>query len=203
MNWRRSAWGVGISIPILALLAYGMTQDPNAFASTMPGRPAPEFELKVLDRPETIRLSDYHGEVVVINFWASWCMECRVEHSDLSTAASMFADRGVRFLGLLYNDSERNGLAWIREMGGQTYPAVIDEGSRTAVSYGLRGVPETFIIDQNGTVVHMQIGAITLSKLASIINPLLEQPPPQEQDAAVDATLDVGAESDLKPEVTP
>jgi cytochrome c biogenesis protein CcmG, thiol:disulfide interchange protein DsbE len=199
MNWRRSAWGVGISIPILALLAYGMTQDPNAFASTMPGRPAPDFELKMLDSPETIRLSDYRGEVVVINFWASWCMECRVEHTDLSMAASMFADRGVRFVGLLYNDSERNGLAWIREMGGQTYPAVIDEGSRTAVSYGLRGVPETFIIDQNGTVVHMQIGAITLSKLASIINPLLEQPPSRAQDAAVERS----EESQQTPEVTP
>lgn len=177
MNWRRSVMGIGISLPILALLAYGMTNDPNAFASTLPGKPAPDFELKVLEGPDRLKLSDFRGQVVVVNFWASWCMECRVEHKDLSMAADVFADRGVRFFGLLYNDSERNGISWIREMGGQTYPALLDEGSRTAISYGLRGVPETFIIDQNGTVVHMQIGPITLGKLVSVINPLLENGP--------------------------
>jgi cytochrome c biogenesis protein CcmG, thiol:disulfide interchange protein DsbE len=173
MNWRRSAWGIGLSVPFLALLAFGMTKDPNSIPSPLPGRPAPEFALAVMDQPDTVRLSDLRGNVVVLNFWASWCLECRHEHSDLSIAAEMFEAQGVRFYGVLYNDTPANGRAWIREMGGQSYPALLDEGSRTAVSYGLYGVPETFIIDRDGTVVHKQIGPITLARLAALIRPLL------------------------------
>jgi cytochrome c biogenesis protein CcmG, thiol:disulfide interchange protein DsbE len=178
MNWRRSAWGIGLSVPFVALLAFGLTKDPREIPSPLPGKPAPEFALKTLDGNDTVRLADLRGQVVVLNFWASWCLECRVEHGDLSRAASMFEARGVRFFGLLYNDSPGNGRAWIREMGGQNYPALIDEGSRTAVSYGLYGVPETFIIDRGGTVVHKQIGPITLAKLAAILEPLVAQPAP-------------------------
>jgi cytochrome c biogenesis protein CcmG, thiol:disulfide interchange protein DsbE len=188
MNWSRAAWGIGISVPFVALLAYGMTNDPRNIPSPLPGRPAPEFALKTLDANDTVRLSDLRGNVVVLNFWASWCMECRVEHSDLSLAASMFYDRGVRFYGLLYNDSPGNGRAWIREMGGQTYPALIDEGSRVAVNYGLYGVPETFIIDRHGTVVHKQIGPITIAKLAEIIEPLLAEPEPAAEEMEVEVS---------------
>jgi cytochrome c biogenesis protein CcmG, thiol:disulfide interchange protein DsbE len=173
MNWRKSAIGIGISVPILALLAYGMTLDPRSLPSPLPGKPAPDFALAMLDEPDTVRLADLRGEVVVLNFWASWCMECRYEHSDLSLAATMYESRGVRFFGVLYNDTPANGRAWIREMGGQSYPALLDSGSRTAVSYGLYGVPETFIIDRDGIVVHKQIGPITVSKLATLLEPLL------------------------------
>jgi cytochrome c biogenesis protein CcmG, thiol:disulfide interchange protein DsbE len=186
MNWRRSAVGFGIALPILGLLAYGMTLDPRAIPSTLPGRDAPEFALPVLDGQDTVRLSQLRGEVVVLNFWASWCLECRYEHSDLSMAASLYRPRGVRFFGVLYNDSPANGRAWIREMGGQTYPALVDDGSRTAIDYGLYGVPETFIIGRDGKVVHKQIGPITMAKLASLIDPLLDD------DAAM------GAESEAE-----
>lgn len=176
MNWRRSAAGIAVSMPILALLAYGMTLDPNEIPSPLPGRPAPEFVLPVMDAPgDSVRLSDHLGDVVVINFWASWCLECRHEHADLSLAATRYGPRGVHFYGILYNDTPANGRAWIREMGGQSYPALMDEGSRTAIGYGLYGVPETFIIDAEGTVVHKQIGPITMSKLASILEPLLSE----------------------------
>lgn len=194
MNWKRSAVGIGISIPILALLAYGMTKDPNAIPSPLPGRPAPEFALPVMDEPDTVRLADLRGNVVVLNFWASWCLECRHEHSDLSMAARMFEPHGVRFFGVLYNDTPTNGRAWIREMGGQYYPSLVDEGSRTAVSYGLYGVPETFIIDQNGTVVHKQIGPITMSRLAALIQPLVDNPPAPIGADAVDAETAADAE---------
>jgi cytochrome c biogenesis protein CcmG, thiol:disulfide interchange protein DsbE len=177
MNWKRSAVGVAISVPIVALLAFGMTKDPNAIPSPLPGRAAPEFALPIMDEPDTVRLADLRGNVVVLNFWASWCLECRHEHSDLSNAARMFEPYGVKFFGVLYNDTPTNGRAWIREMGGQDYPSLVDDGSRTAVSYGLYGVPETFIIDQNGVVVHKQIGPITLSRLAGLIQPLIDNPP--------------------------
>lgn len=175
MNWRRSAVGIGIALPIVGLLAFGMTRDPRAIPSTLPGREAPEFALPVLDGQDTVRLSDLRGEVVVLNFWASWCLECRVEHGDLSMAAQLYRPKGVRFFGVLYNDSPANGRAWIREMGGQTYPALIDMGSRTAIDYGLYGVPETFIIGRDGRVVHKQIGPIDMRRLAALLEPLLAE----------------------------
>ena len=179
MNWRRAVIGAGVALPIIALLAYGMTVDPKALPSTLPGRPAPEFALRVMDSapPDTVRLSEQRGAVVVLNFWASWCLECRVEHSDLSLAATTYAPRGVKFYGVLYSDSEGNGRNWIRDMGGQAYPALVDDRSRTAIGYGLYGVPETFVIDQQGRVVHKQIGPITARQLANILEPLLAEAP--------------------------
>ena len=175
MNWRRSAIGVGIALPIIALLAYGMTVDPKELPSTMPGRPAPDFALRVMDTEpaDTVRLSEHRGEVVVVNFWASWCLACRDEHSDLSGTALAYAERGVKFYGVIYNDSESNARRWIREMGGQSYPSLIDARSRTAIDYGLYAVPETVIIDQQGKVVYKHIGPITSRQLEDIIDPLL------------------------------
>jgi cytochrome c biogenesis protein CcmG, thiol:disulfide interchange protein DsbE len=176
MNWRKSMIGLGISLPIVGLLAFGMTRDPRAIPSPLPGRDAPEFALQVLDSQDTARLADHRGEVVVLNFWASWCLECRIEHNDLNMAASFYGPKGVSFYGVLYNDTPANGRAWIREMGGQTYPALIDTGSRTAIDYGLYGVPETFIIGRDGKVVHKQIGPLSMQKLAAILDPLLAEP---------------------------
>ena len=178
MNLRRSLIGIGISVPIIALLAYGLTRDPNEVVSPLPGRQAPEFALPFLDNEaDTVRLSALRGEVVVLNFWASWCLECRYEHSDLSAAASTYGPRSVRFYGVLFQDSPDNGRAWIREMGGQTYPALVDHGLRTAIAYGLYGVPETFVIGRDGKVVHKQIGPVSMSTLAALLEPLLAERP--------------------------
>lgn len=189
MNWRRSAIGAGIALPIIGLLAYGMTVDPKELPSTMPGRQAPEFALRVMDSapPDTVRLSEHFGDVVVVNFWASWCLACRDEHSDLSGAATAYAPHGVKFYGVIYNDSESNARHWIREMGGQSYPSLVDARSRTAIDYGLYAVPETVIIDQQGRVVHKQIGPITARQLADIIDPLLSDAAAETPPAPIDA----------------
>ena len=156
MNWRRAAWASLVAVPVIALLAWGMTRDPKDIPSPLPGRDAPAFALGVfapgeppLARPvgDTLALGRMRGKVVVLNFWASWCLECRVEHRELSTVARQMADRPVQFVGVLYNAVAAAGQAWIRDMGGQAYPGVLDPGARTAIDYGLYGVPETFVID--------------------------------------------------------
>ena len=191
MNWRRAAIGIAIALPVIGLLAYGMTLDPTARPSTMQGRPAPEFALRVMDSapPDTARLSDHLGSVVVLNFWASWCIPCRVEHPELALASSIYQPRGVRFFGVLYDDSEANGRSWIGDVGGQNYPALIDERSRTAIAYGLYGVPETFVIDQQGRVVQKHIGPITARQLSAIIQPLLADA--QQEPAPAPDTVQV------------
>lgn len=182
MNWKRAAIATIAAAPVLALFAFGFTRDPGEIPSPLPGREAPAFALPVFATGEaplarevgdTIALGDLAGKVVVVNFWASWCLACRDEHVALSETAKRYADGAAQFIGVLYHDRPGNGLRWIERMGGQSYPSVTDDRSRMAINYGLYGVPETFVIDQNGIVVHKQIGTITRAQLDAVIRPLL------------------------------
>lgn len=184
MNWKRAVlWTVVVGVPVIGLLSYGMTQDPREIVSPLPGRNAPAFTKAVFAPGEdavlqlavgdTVRLADHRGQVVVVNFWASWCLACRDEHRALSDVSQAFADRGVRFYGLLYNDQEKNGLKWIEQMGGQSYPALSDPGARSAIDYGLYGVPETFVVDQRGVVARKFLGPVTENVLAAVLDSLL------------------------------
>lgn len=184
MNWKRASISIGLSVPVIALLAFGLTRDPKQIDSPLPGKPAPDFALKVfapgegqsaLSVGDTVRLVGHDGKVVVLNFWASWCLQCRDEHADLSSVAREYYDRGVRFYGLLYNDQESYGLRWIDEMGGQAYPSLLDPRTRTAIDYGLYGVPETFIVSREGTVAYKHIGAITARTLKQKLDSLLQE----------------------------
>lgn len=170
MNWKRATIAAASAAPVIGLFAWGLTRDPNNIPSPLPGRAAPQFALQVfapgqaaLSRPvgDTVRLADLRGKVVVLNFWASWCLACRDEHAALSDVAATYAGQPVQFLGVLYNDVPDKGSAWIAEMGGQTYPSVDDPGARTAIDYGLYGVPETFFLDATGRVAYKHTGPVT------------------------------------------
>lgn len=173
MNWRRSLIALAAVSPVVALLAFGMTRDPRAIDSPLPGRAAPEFVLPVMEAEDSIRLADLRGHIVVLNFWASWCVPCLAEHPVLTNAAMAYHDRGVRFLGVLYRDSPQNARRWIDRLGGASYPTVLDDGSRAAIDYGLAGVPETFIIDRDGRIARKHIGPITDAQLAALLDPLI------------------------------
>jgi cytochrome c biogenesis protein CcmG/thiol:disulfide interchange protein DsbE len=182
MNWKRATISTGLLLPVIGLLAFGLTRDPKAIDSPLPGKSAPDFALSVfapgegeLARPvgDTVRLADHRGGIVVLNFWASWCLQCRDEHQDLSDVARLYHDRGVRFYGVLYNDQESFGLRWINEMGGQSYPSLLDPRTRTAIDYGLYGVPETFLVTSDGRVAYKHIGPITAGLLSQKIDSLL------------------------------
>lgn len=185
MNWKRATMAVALAVPIIGLLGFGLTRDPGEITSPLPGKVAPSFALEVfapgegataLSVGDTVRLADHPGQVMVLNFWASWCLQCRDEHQDLSMTATQFADRGVRFLGVLYNDKPDFGLRWIREMGGQSYPSVLDPRTRTAIDYGLYGVPETFLVGKDGRVAYKHIGPITARVLSAKLDSLLQVP---------------------------
>jgi len=185
MNWKRSfVVTVGVGLPLIALLSYGMTRDPKDIPSPLPGREAPTFTRPVfssggdaaLSQPvgDSIKLASMRGRVVVVNFWASWCLACREEHEDLSTVASRYSSQGVKFYGMLYNDKEQYGLDWIEKMGGQSYPSLSDPGARTAIDYGLYGVPETFVVDQRGMVAHKFTGPVSAERLGALLDSLLK-----------------------------
>jgi cytochrome c biogenesis protein CcmG/thiol:disulfide interchange protein DsbE len=187
MNWRRSGVATLFAMPVILLFRYGLTQDPRNLVSPLPGNPAPPFALAVfapgqspLGRPvgDTVRLADLRGKIVVLNFWASWCLACRDEHTGLSEVARAYAGKPVTFLGSLYQDTPGNGTAWIRQMGGQTYPSVADPKSRTAIDYGLYGVPETFFIARDGHIARKITGPAMPDVIQHVVDSLLAQPAP-------------------------
>ena len=164
--------GVGL---VALLLALGLTSDATLVASPLAGRPAPSFDLEGLDGAEqsSVRLEDLRGQVVVVNFWASWCTECRVEQPELNSVWQRFRDAGVVVLGVNFQDAAGDARQFAATSGA-SYPMVVDEDSSTALDFGLRGVPETFLIDRDGRIVDRIVGPVTAAGLAERIDPLLE-----------------------------
>lgn len=161
-RWLRWAVIAGLVVVVGVTLAFASRfgDNPDLTSSPLIGKPAPEWTLASLEeRGGEVSLSDYRGEIVVINFFASWCLECEKEHADLVATSDAFGDRGVRFVGISYQDEPDASRAFLDELGrSENTDYVIDSQSRTAIAYGVFGVPETFIIDEEGVVVGKIIG---------------------------------------------
>jgi cytochrome c biogenesis protein CcmG, thiol:disulfide interchange protein DsbE len=182
VNWKRAMIATLAAAPVIALFAFGFTRNPAEIPSPMPGRQAPDFRLTVFapgegQRPpnigDTVHLRGLLGNVLVVNFWASWCGPCRGEHADLTATAMKFANTPTRFFGVLYNDNAAAARRWIDEMGGQAYPGLLDNDSRTAIDYGIYGVPETFVIGPDGRVAFKGLGPVSERQLSRWIDSLL------------------------------
>lgn len=173
-----------LAIPALGLLAFGLTRDARLLPSTLVGNPAPEFRLERMPgpvqaepdaaevAPDSIGLAELRGNVVVLNFWASWCLPCRQEHPVLERIDQVYGPRGVTLLGILYQDTPENGRGFMRRFGGE-WPSVLDPGTRTAIEYGVWGVPETFFIGADGRVAHKEQGPVTWSLATALLDSLL------------------------------
>lgn len=182
MNWKRAAIAAACVVPVILLFGYGLTKDPKEIPSPLPGHDASPFSLTVfapgqppLNRApgDTVRLADLKGQVVVLNFWASWCLSCRDEHQILSETARSYAGKPVHFLGVLYDDEADNGTKWIAQMGGQSYPSVMDPGALTAINYGLYGVPETYFLDANGRIAYKATGPVNEALIRHFVDSLM------------------------------
>lgn len=161
---------VGIAAVIL-LLTVSIARPPGPIDSPIVGRPAAAFELQALDGTR-VSLAALHGSPVVVNFWASWCLPCRDEAPMLVAADAEYRAKGVRIIGIVYQDSVENAREFMRRYG-QTYPGLLDPDGRTAIDYGVRGIPETFFIDAAGIVRSRQLGALTADALRRQIEGIL------------------------------
>ena len=167
-------WAVSLIIlGFISLLALGLVSDPKLVPSPLVGKPAPDFTITSLDGKSSLTLSDLKGKPVILNFWASWCVPCRVEAPFLESAWRAYGDRGVVFIGVDIQDSERDALAYIREFD-VTYPNGTDTKGRITVSYGVSGIPVTFFVDKKGIVVRRWVGALKHQQLIDWVNELLE-----------------------------
>ncbi|WP_095589055.1 DsbE family thiol:disulfide interchange protein [Actibacterium ureilyticum] len=158
---------------LAALFFLGMSRDdPDALPSTLVGRPAPALELLPFEGMPPLGDADLKtGEVVLVNFWASWCAPCRVEHPQL---LALKAD-GVRIHGINYKDTRAKAQVFLDDLGNPYDLAGTDPEGRMAIEWGVYGVPETFVISGDGTVVLRHAGPITASLLQSVIKPAIAE----------------------------
>lgn len=148
------AWAVVVGAVILAVaFSTRFGSDPNLTDSPLIGRPVPDLTLPTLDGSGQVSLSDLGGKVLVVNFFASWCFECRQEHPDLVATSEAFAGEDVQFIQIAYDDRPEDSNRFLDELGRSPETLYLsDDASTAAIGFGLRGVPETFFIDEEGIV---------------------------------------------------
>lgn len=175
-KWLRLV-GIGLAagtIVLAVVLASRFGGDPGLVDSPLIGEPAPEFNLPTLDGQDQLSLDDLDGDIVVVNFFASWCLECRNEHPDLVATSNAFADRGVSFVQIGYQEDPADSLQYLEEAGTSPSTTYLsDPGSRTAIAYGVFGIPETFFIDSDGTVVGKIVGEADALTLGATIDTIM------------------------------
>ena len=167
-------------VALIALLAYGLAQnepDRQVEESLARGEaePAPALELPALDGDGRGSLADYKGEVVVLNFWASWCEPCREESPLLDRWHRRMSERGGTVLGVDVLDVTEDANDFIREYG-LSYPMLKDRDGETLESFGVVAYPETFVIDRQGRIVAVRRGPVDEEFMTAEVAPLLGDP---------------------------
>jgi cytochrome c biogenesis protein CcmG/thiol:disulfide interchange protein DsbE len=160
-------------LALLVILAFGLRRAQQGPVSV--GQMAPNFTLTTFDG-QPIELSDLRGKVVVINFWASWCIPCKNEAPALEAAWRHYQPDGkVVFLGIDWTDTETKAKEFLNQFD-ITYPNGPDLGTRISQRYRMGGIPETYIVDPQGKLAWVQIGEFnTPEQIQSIVDPLISQ----------------------------
>jgi peroxiredoxin len=158
------------------LLVVGGLAAPAAGQSSADeaARRAPDFALEQMNG-DTFRLSDHSGEIVVLNFWATWCPPCRQEIPGFITLQEEFEEQGVIFVGVSLNKDGFSSVRPYAEKMGINYPLVVDDGSVAPQYGGIRILPSTVLIGPEGTIQHRKVGYFPEEQLRSQLNAMLGQ----------------------------
>lgn len=180
------SWKVWVAVLVLAgflgLLGFGLTRDVQKLPSALVDQPAPEFRGETLSG-DTLSSGDLRGRVVILNFWASWCVPCRREHAVLQRAERTWEEDRARVVGVVYQDDRAAARRFMDRLGGD-WPSVLDPRSRIAIDFGVYGVPETFFLSPDGTVASKHIGAVTWDVVSATVDSLLAAGDPGQPTAA-------------------
>ena len=164
-----------VALPTLLVLLVALTActgDDSSLGVAELDRPLPRLRGETLDGGE-LDAADYaDGSVLVINVWADWCAPCRLEQPMLVELADRYRDDGVRFLGINYQDDRDAAEAWIEEFG-VPYPSLFDPFGRTAAQLGYPALPDTYVVDRQGTIRWVVFGRTGGPQLAGLIDDVL------------------------------
>lgn len=168
---------IAVVVAILGLtvtLALAFRRDPQDIKTGTIGKPAPAFTLQRLDGSGEVALADFEGKVVVINFFASWCLPCLQENPTLVRVYERYRGSDVVILGVNNWESREDGYAYAQRLG-MAWPTVADSEGRVSLSYGVFGPPETFFIGTDGIIAGRHIGPIDETTLVNGIEKLRGQ----------------------------
>lgn len=160
---------VALLIGLILLFVFGLRHDPREVPSPLIGKPAPEFSLRVVGGQKVMSRADLLGRPVLVNYFASWCAGCRVEHPFLMELAR----RGVEIVGMDYKDTDVAGQQWLAQHGNPYAVVLADEQGKAGLDWGVYGVPETYVLDATGTIVYKQIGPLDEAVWREKIAPLM------------------------------
>jgi cytochrome c biogenesis protein CcmG/thiol:disulfide interchange protein DsbE len=172
VRWLVAAVLVATVLAVGIKVGVGLGDESRLVASPLLGKKAPSFSLPRLDGG-TLHSGDWQGRVYVVNFWASWCVPCRKEAPILRSFHERWSPRGVELVGIVVNDTVENARTF-RDEFRLKYPQVEDPGSAVRDRYGVRGVPETYIVNERGTVMAAILGELDRGTLDDAIGDVRE-----------------------------
>jgi cytochrome c biogenesis protein CcmG/thiol:disulfide interchange protein DsbE len=166
-------WVVAVFVALVVLLAVGLTLNPREVPSPLIGKPAPAFELPLLESlDQRFTQKDMLGQVWILNVWASWCPPCLKEHPVITSLAK---EELAPIVGLNYKDQRAEALAWLKRNGNPYRLIAQDLDGRIGIDYGVYGVPETYVIDRKGVIRYKHIGPMTEEVAGERIRPLVKE----------------------------
>ena len=152
---------VAMVVAVMLVFGFKLARRPNqggaSAAAQMKSGTAPDFSLQSLDG-KTVRLSDFRGKPVVLNFWATWCGPCKIEMPWFVDLQKQYGPAGVQFLGVAMDDANPKDIAEFAESMKVNYPILLGKESVGDDYGGVQFLPETFFIDRNGKVVDKVFG---------------------------------------------
>jgi cytochrome c biogenesis protein CcmG/thiol:disulfide interchange protein DsbE len=179
---RSPLWALASVAVVVGLLLFafasGFGRDPHELPFALKGKPAPDFTLTRLDTGEKVTLAELRGRPLVLNFWASWCGPCQLEHPTLTRAARRY-QTDAHFFGVVFEDTTEDAQRFARPLD-PSFPQLLDPQSRMAVDYGVTGVPETYFIDAQGIIRDKYVGPLLdAQELATRLSALVQPNSPQ------------------------
>ena len=173
-RWIAIAGLLGVVV-LAVVLASRFEGSPGLSANPAINRPVSAQLLPLLGASDEVGLPAMaaESELLIVNFWASWCAGCEREHADLLAVADTYSPQGVSMVGVLYQDSESSGLRFLAENGSGTVTYVADPTGRAAIDFGVLGLPETFIVDRNGTIKARITGETNALVLSEVVEQVL------------------------------
>ena len=146
-------------------------RNPSEIPSNLLNKKIPNFETESLFSNEKfVSSKKFGGEVILVNFFATWCQPCRAEHIYIKRFSN---EKKVKIIGINYKDNSKKTLEWLRELGNPYSDVPIDKDGKIAIDWGVYGIPETFVINSNGIIKYRHIGPVT-KKVYKKINLIIE-----------------------------
>ena len=134
-------------------------RDPSELPSALINKKAPMFKSTSLFDDETILANEIFGEeTIIVNFFATWCIPCRAEHSFIEKLSK---DKNIKVIGINYKDDSQKTIAWLKELGNPYTVIAVDMNGSIGLDWGVYGLPETFIVNKNSVITYKQVGPIT------------------------------------------